>query len=134
MLNPELRTVGFSALIMMKDGRTIEIPPSETVAPRIVIGSGVKGHRVVEVRPPADFGRLAKATAELRFEDFAGNLSFKNSFVFEKGSGPKFFEYDYLDPTRAKYERRVSYLFDNGMQQVAEWQPADGPLLQLAVP
>jgi hypothetical protein len=136
MQNPEQRTVSYRVTFLGKTGTTIEIPESETKEARIIVRPDMKGRRLVEVRPPADFAaqRLTKVTADLRFEDFAAGLTFNGNFVFEPGAGPRFFEYDYVDPGRARYERRVSYLFDNGMQQVADWGPGDGPVLQLAAP
>lgn len=134
--NPQIQIVEYSGLIMSKDGKTTDIPPSTTVGPRVVIRADMKGRRHIEIRPPADFVArgLVKVTAELRFEDFTAGLSFKDNLVFEASSGPKPFEYDYVDTARSQYERRVTFSFDNGLQKTVEWQPGDDEIVQLVAP
>lgn len=134
--DPRVQIVQYSGMILTRDGRTIEIPPSTTVGPRVVIRPDMKGRRHIEIRPPTDFVArgLVKVTAEMRFEDFNAGLSFKDNLLFEPTSGSKPFEYDYVDTARAQYERRITYAFDNGLQKVVEWQPGDDEIVQLRVP
>ncbi len=133
--DPTNQRVDYSGLILYKDGRTVDIPASITLDPRIVIHANMKGHKLVQVVPPdLAAARLVKVTADLRYEDFATNLSFAGSYVFEPGTPPKVFEYDYADPTRAQFEMRSTYLFDNGMQKERDWQPMDQAVVALKAP
>ena len=135
MSDPTNQRVDYSGMILYKDGRTVDIPPSTTLSPRILVNAEMKGHRLVEVRPPdLAAAHLVKITADLRYEDFAKNLSFAESYVFESGTPPKVFEYDYADPTRAQYEMRAAFVFDNGMQKLRDWQPMDQSVVTLKAP
>ena len=133
--DPTSQRVDYSGLILYKDGRTVEIPPSTTLSPRILVNAEMKGHRLVEVRPPdLAAAHLVKVTADLRYEDFARNLSFAESYVFESGTLPKVFEYDYADPNHAQFEMRTAFVFDNGLQKKRDWQPMDQPVVTLKAP
>ncbi|MBC7739811.1 MAG: hypothetical protein H7245_21960 [Candidatus Saccharibacteria bacterium] len=133
--DPTNQRVDYSGLILYKDGRTVDIPPSTTLSPRILIRADMKGHRLVQVVPPdLAAAHLVKITADLRYEDFATNLSFAESYIFEPGTPPKVFEYDYADPNRAQFEMRSSYVFDNGMQKQRDWQPMDQAVVALKAP
>jgi hypothetical protein len=136
MQNPQARLVGYSAMMLAKDGTSKTTPPSLTNEPRVVIIPDMKGKKIVEIRPPVDFAaqRLTKVTVDLSFDDFAAGLSFKGHMIFEPGGGRQFFEYDYVDAARDRYEKRITYLFDNGMQRVLDPEAADAPVIQLAAP
>jgi hypothetical protein len=136
MEDPELKQVFFKVTFLFKDGRMIEVPESVTMERRIIVRPDMKGRKVVEVRPPADFAarHLKRATAEVRYEDFAAGLSFNDSFVFEDASARGYFEFDYVDEARDRYEARTTFVFENGLEQGTEWTPSDGPVLQIRTP
>lgn len=132
--DPARQRVEYGGVILFKDGRSVEIPASATVSPRILIRPDIKGHKLVEIVPPPDLAaaHLLRITADLRFEDFMANLSFTDQEVFEQGTPAKLFEYDYADPARARFELRTSFLFDNGLQKQTDWQALDQPVVRLS--
>lgn len=134
--DPEHKQVFFKVTFLYIDGRMAEIPESMTLERRIVVRPDMRGRRIVEVRPPADFAarHLKRITVELRYEDFQAGLSFNDSFVFEDASARGYFELDYVDETRDRYESRVTYLFDNGLEQAVDWQASEATVLQIKVP
>jgi hypothetical protein len=134
--DPELKQVFFRATFLFKDGRMVEVPESVTLERRIIVRPDMRGRRVVEVRPPADFAlrHLRRATTEIRYEDFLAGLTFNDSFVFEDASARGFFEFDYVDEARDGYETRTTFVFDNGMEQGTDWTPSEGPVLQVRAP
>ncbi len=134
--DPELKQVFFKATFLFKDGRMIEVPESVTMERRIVVRPDMKGRRIVEVRPPADFAarNLRRTTAEVRYEDFAAGLSFNDSFVFEDASARGYFEFDYVDEARDRYESRSTFVFQNGLEQGTDWTASENAVLQLKAP
>lgn len=134
--DPEHKQVSYRATFLFKDGRLIEVPESMTLDRRIVIRPDMRGRRIVEVRPPADFvaRNLKRVTAEMRFEDFTAALAFNDTFVFEEANARAFFEFDYVDEARDRYESRVTALFDNGLQQATDWEASEAPVLQIKTP
>ena len=103
---------------------------------RIVVRPDMKGRRIVEVRPPADFAarNLKRTTAEIRYEDFTAGLSFNDSFVFEDASARGYFEFDYVDEARDRYEARSTFVFQNGLEQGTDWTASEADVLQLKAP
>lgn len=134
--NPALKSVFYRISLQYKDSRFVELPESMTNATRIAIKTDTKGHRIVTVRAPSAFERrhLRKATVSLRFEDFAGGLSFADEMVFENGQSSGEFEYDYLDPARMRFEYSVRWLFENGLSKVTDWTASDATELPLQIP
>lgn len=136
MQDPEKKQVLFKVTFLFKDGRMTEIPESVTLERRIILRPDMKGHRIVEVRPPTDFiaRQLKRVTAEIRYEDFTAGFSFADSFVFEDASARGYFEFDYADEARDRYEARAIYLFQSGLEQSSEWTASDVSVLQLKTP
>lgn len=134
--NPALKSVFYRISLQYKDSRFVELPESMTNATRIAIKTDTKGHRIVTVRAPSAFEHrhLRKATVSLRFEDFAGGLSFADELVFENGQSSGEFEYDYLDPARMRFEYSVRWLFENGLSKVTDWTASDATDLPLQIP
>lgn len=132
--NPEVKGVFYSVSILYKDGRDVEeIPESVTNSNRIMLKAGMKGRRIVTVKPPVDFAKrkMRKVKVSLRFEDFAGGLSFAEDFEFTDGQASGEFEYDYLDPARMRYEYKASYLLENGTNKAGNWVAGDATDLVL---
>jgi hypothetical protein len=98
-----------------------------------MLKAGMKGRRIVTVKPPLDFAKrkMRKAKVSLRFEDFAGGLSFAEDFEFTDGQASGEFEYDYLDPARMRYEYKASYLLENGTNKAGNWVASDATDLVL---
>jgi hypothetical protein len=134
--NPAQKSVFYRISLQYKDSRFVELPESMTNASRIAIKPDAKGRRIVTVRAPADFERrhLRRASVSLRFEDFAGGLSFADDLVFENGQSSGEFEYDYLDPNRMRFEYRVHWLFENGLGKVSDWTASAATELALRIP
>ena len=134
--NPALKSVFYRVSLQYKDGRFIEQPESMTNANRIAIKTDTKGHRIVNVRAPADFEKrkLRKATISLRFEDFAAGISAEDQFVFENGSSTAEFEYDYVDPSRMRYEYQAALMFENGLTKTVKWTATAATELTVKIP
>lgn len=134
--NPALKSVFYRISLQYKDGRFVEQPESMTNANRIAIKTETKGHRIVTVRSPAEFEKrkLRKATINLRFEDFAAGISAEDQFVFENGKSAAEFEYDYIDPSRMRYEYRATFLFENGLTKTVNWTATAATDLTVKIP
>lgn len=134
--DPQRRLVHYRAIFQFRDGRLLTLPSSSTVEPRIFLDPSMRGRRVVEVLPPADFtrARLRRVTVDLRFEDMRAGLSFNDQLVFEGPQARGRFEYDLADEARDRYESRVTYLFQNGMERAGDWEAGDASLLQIRAP
>jgi hypothetical protein len=125
-------TVTFSYL----DGRVKQLPPSVTYEPRIVVDPTKHGHRVVEVRPPAEWKQrsVEKIALDLRFEDFLENLSYGAQFELDDPDTRYRFEFDYADVARNKYEWRSTVLFRNGLRRTTNWTASAEPVLVPRLP
>lgn len=134
--DPQHRQVFFKVTFLFKDGRLLEVPESVTLERRIVVRPDMRGRRIVEVRPPQDFAgrRLKRVTAELRYEDFLAGLSFADRFAFEDPGARGHFEFDYVDEGRDRYEVRLTYLFDNGLERTTDWEAAADAVFQVKAP
>ncbi len=134
--NPALKSVFYRVSFQYKDGRFVELPESMTNANRIALKSEAKGHRIVSVRAPVDFDRrkLRKATIKMRFEDFAEGISAEDEFIFDNGKSVAEFEYDYVDPSRMRYEYKTSFVFENGLTKTSQWTASAATDLTLKIP
>src|SRR5690606_10865963 len=134
--DPEHKQVFFKVTFLCRDGRMIEVPESMTLERRIVVRPDMRGRRVVEVRPPEDFlaQRLKRTTAEVRYEDFMAGLSFNDNFVFDGATARAYFEFDYVDEARDRYEARITYLFDNGLERSTDWEASEASVLHIKAP
>lgn len=132
----ENKLVHYRVTTILKGGAVLEVPRSATEAPRILVRPDMRGHRIIAVRPPADFARagLQRVDAELRFLDDANGISAQDRASFAAPVGRKGFEFDYVDPARAAYEWRALYVFGNGMTRWTEWRFAEADELEIAAP
>ncbi len=134
--NPALKSVFYRVSFQYKDGRFVEQPESMTNANRIALKAEANGHRIVTVRAPVDFDRrkLRKATIKMRFEDFAAGIAAEDEFVFDNGKSTAEFEYDYVDPSRMRYEYKASFVFENGLTKTSQWTASAATDLTLKIP
>jgi hypothetical protein len=130
------KLVSYRVTTLLKGGAVLEVPRSSTEAPRILVRPDMRGHRIVVVRPPADFAaaKLQRVDVELRFTDDANGLRFEDKASFAAPGGRKAFEYDYVDPSRSGFSWRPLYVFSNGMAQQRDWQDLDVDELSIGVP
>ncbi len=126
------RFVRYSAKILLKDNRQIEIPASDTQESVIFIRTDMTGHRVIDVRSPEeDFAAkgVARIVAELAYEDPSRGLSFADRFTFDGPGQSRFFEYDYADSSRSAYRLTQTEILTNGMSRRRELgQTVENPL------
>ena len=114
------RLVSYTAMIVLKDNRTIVVPRSLTSASTIILRPDMAGHRVVTVTPPnVDFiaRGIVRIEAQLSYRDEAAGLSFQDRFTFTDSRGVNFFEFDYVSPERSSYSCVVLLVLTNGLVQ-----------------
>ena len=130
------KLVSFKVTTVMLGGMVLEVPESFTESPRILVRPDMKGHRIITVTPPADFGRpkLAKVEVELSYTDDLDGTDIADMAVFEAPGGRKTFEFDYMDATRDAYTWRAKFLFKNGMTKRTDWARSDAAHLSIPAP
>jgi hypothetical protein len=134
--NPNLRRIAYSVTIMYADGRLVEIPRSITLERRIIVRADMRGHKIVTIRPqPVDFAtkKIKELTVETRYVDGEAGLSFSNVAKFASADDQSSFEFDYVDPAKARYEYRTNLLFSNGLTKATDWQQTDKDDLIVAI-
>ncbi|AOY59977.1 hypothetical protein [Desulfococcus multivorans] len=118
LVDPENRLVGYTAAILLKDNRLINIPSSTTAASAIFIRTDMIGHRIVTVQPAqVNFAAngILRMEADLNFADDGAGLSFADSFTFWSPGETGFFEYDYTSAERNKYTCKARLVMANGL-------------------
>ena len=134
--NPNLRRVGYKVTIMYADGRLVEIPPSFTLQPRIIVRPDMRGHKIVTIRAPqVNFAtqKIKAMTVETRYVDGEAGLSFNNVANFVSANDQASFEFDYVDPAKSHYEYRTNLLFTNGLAKATDWQQTDKDDLTISI-
>jgi hypothetical protein len=136
--DPTVRHVAYQVTVLFKDGRTLEVPRSVTLQPRIIISDSMAGHKIVEVRPPTAVNfqkkRLKSVAVSLRYSDAANRLSFQDEFTLTSGSVPEFFEFDYKDPQRLRYSYTLKYTFVNNLTRMVPEQTSSEDMLEVPLP
>lgn len=136
--DPTLRHVAYQVTVLFSDGRVLEVPRSVTLQPRIILSPTMRGHKIIEVRPPtpAHFQkkRLKALQIMLRYSDAGNRLSFQDDFTFSPTSPPEFFEFDYVDPQRLRYSYTLKYTFVNNLTKTVPEQTTTSELLELPLP
>lgn len=134
LADAENRLIGYTATFVLKDNRTITIPPSMTAGDGIFLRADMAGHRVVTIVPPrlsfAAAG-LVRIEAALSFEDAEAGLAFADRLVFGEGAGPGYFEFDYVAASRARYACRVTLVLANGLVIERDLGSLNGDRLEL---
>ena len=133
VVDPELRQVSYKCTFIFRDGRMIETPESVTMERRIVVRPDMKGRRIIEIQPPADFSgrKLKRVAIDIRYEDFMAGLSFNDNFVFEEAAARGYFEFDYINEARDRYEFRSTFVYQNGLVQNTDWAASKNAILQI---
>lgn len=137
LVDGDQRLVGWNATFVLKDNRTINIPPSMTAGSTLVLRTDMSGHRVVTVVPPAvDFGDrgISRVVARLSFTDADSGLGFEDEYRFTGPQDKAYFEYDYLSTIGAGYSVSMQTLFDNGLVQERDLGTFDADRLVLPTP
>jgi hypothetical protein len=130
--NPNVRRVEYETTIIMKDTRVVRVPRSATLDTEIIVNTDMRGHLIVQVKPDnVDFAsvQLQQVTAQIRYQDPANNLAFKDSFRFSSSTDQGIFNYDYIDPQNSRYQSSLTYQYTNGFIKTVDWLPGDGDLL-----
>ena len=124
--DPNNRMIAYKTTILFKDGRSLEVPNSFTLDRRIFIRSDMKGHKIIIVRPEkVDFAlkKIKEIVVEIRYEDSAAGLSYNDIFTFKSSEDKEsYFEFDYADELKEKYEYRITYNYTNGMSLTKDWE------------
>jgi hypothetical protein len=126
--NPNLRRVAYSVTIMYADGRMVQIPRSITLERRIFVVANMRGHKIVAIRSqPVNFSqkKIKALTVETRYQDIEAGLSYANAATFTSADDQASFEFDYVDPTKSRYEYRTNLVFTNGLSKATDWQQTD---------
>jgi hypothetical protein len=132
-VDPSATLLRYKITLLMKDTSLIELPTSTTMVPRIFVRADLRGHRVVQVRSPANFAAagLERIEVEARAVDEAAGLSVTDRFEFTAAGAASLFEFDFVDPTHDTYELRVRRLFRNGLSEQQEWRRFDADVVTL---
>jgi hypothetical protein len=112
------RLVSYATTFVLKDNRTIVVPPSMTTGSTIIVRSDMAGHRIVTVAAPdVDFAArgIVRIEAQLSYEDRDAGLAFSDRFTLSRGRDVSFFEFDYVSPTRSTYTCTASLVLANGL-------------------
>jgi len=120
LVDGQERAVRWNATFVLKDNRTVVVPPSITTGSAIVLRTDMAGHRIITVLPPpVDFAAagITSLEARLRYQDVASGLSFEDVLTFAGSSDKRSFEFDYVDPARSSYSATMRVFFANGLSQ-----------------
>ncbi len=120
LVNGEERLIRWNATFVLKDGRSIVVPPSTTSLAFLALRTDMAGHRVVRVLPPSvDFavGGISRVETRLLYNDPSAGLSFADDLSFSSNQDGGYFEYDYVDAGRSSYNASVRTVYTNGLVQ-----------------
>jgi hypothetical protein len=134
LVDADERLIGWSATFVLKDNRTILVPPSTTAGQSLVLRTDMAGHRVVSVRPPGTAfaaGGIARLEAHLSYDDPAAGLHFADAYTFTGPQDRQYFEFDYVAAERSSYGCRLISVFANGLVQERDLGSLDGDSLVL---
>jgi hypothetical protein len=112
------RLVNYSTTFVLKDNRSIVVPPSTTTGSIIVLRSDMAGHRIVTVAAPeVDFVArgIVRIEVQLSYEDQDAGLSYADKFTFANARDVNFFEFDYVAANRATYTGTATVVLANGL-------------------
>lgn len=112
------RLVSYTTTFVLKDNRTLHVPPSMTRGSIVVLRSDMAGHRIVTVAAPnVDFAArgIVRIEAQLSYSDADAGLSFGDTFTFANGREEAFFEFDYTAQGRASYGCKATIVLANGL-------------------
>ncbi|HEY7042395.1 MAG TPA: hypothetical protein VH419_01875, partial [Nocardioidaceae bacterium] len=136
LVDGEQRLVRWSATFVLKDNRTIAVPPSMTAGSTVVLRTDMAGHRVVTVLPPeVDFTArgVARVEARLAYDDAQSALHFEDEYTFAGPGEARFFEYDYVADDRSGYSCQLRTVLANGLVQERDLGRLDVDRLVLPV-
>ena len=114
------RLISYATTIILKDNRTIFVPPSMTVGSTIVIRTDMAGHRIVTVAPPkVDFAArgITRIEALMSYRDQEAGLDYQDRFTFSSPEDVGSFEFDYVAADRASYSCVALLVMSNGLAQ-----------------
>jgi hypothetical protein len=135
--NPNVRLIAYEVTLLFANGNVRQVPRSYTLDRRILVRADMKGHRIVTMHMPKalDFtaANLRQVTAEANYVDATNGLNFSNLATFMAASDVSTFEFDYVDPSLARYQFRVTEQFTNGLSKQSDWQMADQDDLTITV-
>jgi hypothetical protein len=133
LIDPTQRRIGFKGTMLFADGKSVEIPPSFTLAERLILRADLKGHRVITFRSaPVDF--TAKGLTDIVVEAKQTGGGSTDNLTLAGQEDRASFEFDYVDTATDSYEYRPTLRYANGMTQSYDWQSADSDEVVIAVP
>jgi hypothetical protein len=112
------RLVSYATTFILKDNRTIIVPPSMTAGSIIVLRTDMAGHRVVTVTPPdVSFPErgIVRIEAALAYADPDNGLEFNDKLTFANAHDQGSFEFDYVTALRANYSCSTTLVLANGL-------------------
>jgi hypothetical protein len=130
--NPNLRRVGYKVTIMYADGRLVEIPPSFTLQPRIIVRPDMRGYKIVTIRPPqVNFAtqKIKALTVETRYVDGEAGLNFNSVANFASANDQASFEFYYVIRSHTSTHKSVIH----GMAKATDWQQTDKDDLTISI-
>jgi hypothetical protein len=126
-------------IVYNNDKPAIQLPPSSTRASTILVSGQLRGHRVIEVRPPTAevFAkkRLKSITVALRYSDADHNLSVQDEVTFmAENLEPHYFEFDYADPGKLRYGYDLRYTSESNITRTVPDQLSAEAILRIPAP
>lgn len=123
------RLVSYAPTFILKDNRTIVVPPSMTVGSIIVLRTDMAGHRVVTVRPPeVSFAArgIVRIEAALAYADPENGLAFEDKLTFSSQRDSGAFEFDYVSSFHSSYSCNATLILENGLAVEHDMGHLDG--------
>ena len=78
------------------------------------------------VRPkPVDFAQknVREVKVDLRYA--SSDEEWADRFSFDSSEGREYFEFNYTDPAKTRYQHKETYFFNNGMSRETDWVESD---------
>jgi hypothetical protein len=112
------RLVSYAPTFVLKDNRTITVPPSMTGGSVIVLRTDMAGHRIVTVAAPnvkfPEAG-IRRIEAALAYSDPDAGLAFNDRLMFADARDVGAFEFDYVSALHKSYSCNATLVFENGL-------------------
>lgn len=123
LANPALRRVDYSVTIIYADGHQVTVPPSATLADRLILTAEMRGNRIVSVTSDGgDFSAkgVKTITVQLSYSDNQAGISIAQTVTLAAPTDQGSFEFPFVDPGRLTFTYSVTYDYTSGLSQALD--------------